>query len=189
MVEAKIRRLTRVVGAAAVGGAVAGVMLLLSVPSGLLGHLGFLTGPTVVSVAVLIWIGLRQLIAPKAVRGRDVVLVAGLVALTTGAIGFGEVPSATMCFDVNREMPDLAACLESLGTTESMALVTMLVSSVVLLFAFTGAALSTVARQNRLVSTTPALGSELEKLARLHGDGSLTDDEFAAAKRRLLSNP
>jgi uncharacterized protein YbaR (Trm112 family) len=32
----------------------------------------------------------------------------------------------------------------------------------------------------------PALAEQLEGFARLHADGVLTDDEFAAAKRRLL---
>jgi Short C-terminal domain len=33
---------------------------------------------------------------------------------------------------------------------------------------------------------TPALRDRLEDLARLHADGVLTDEEFAAAKRRIL---
>ena len=33
---------------------------------------------------------------------------------------------------------------------------------------------------------TPSLSEQLEGLAKLHADGVLTDDEFAAAKRRLL---
>jgi hypothetical protein len=34
---------------------------------------------------------------------------------------------------------------------------------------------------------TASTADELERLARLHGDGSLTDDEFAAAKAKLLA--
>ena len=34
-----------------------------------------------------------------------------------------------------------------------------------------------------------SLGSELERLAALHGAGALTNEEFVVAKRRLLSVP
>jgi uncharacterized protein YbaR (Trm112 family) len=36
--------------------------------------------------------------------------------------------------------------------------------------------------------TTPSLAAQLDDLGRLHADGVLTDEEFAAAKRRLLGD-
>ena len=36
------------------------------------------------------------------------------------------------------------------------------------------------------VSRSPSRTEELERLAKLHADGHLTDDEFAAAKASLL---
>jgi hypothetical protein len=38
----------------------------------------------------------------------------------------------------------------------------------------------------RVSDSGPSLATELERLAALHRDGSLTDDEFQAAKSRLL---
>ena len=34
--------------------------------------------------------------------------------------------------------------------------------------------------------STPSLATQLDDLGRLHADGVLTEEEFAAAKRRLL---
>jgi hypothetical protein len=35
-------------------------------------------------------------------------------------------------------------------------------------------------------ASTPAIGDRLQDLAKLHAKGVLTDEEFTAAKRRLL---
>jgi hypothetical protein len=45
------------------------------------------------------------------------------------------------------------------------------------------------ARQQRMSGTAPAPSSfdDLEKLARLHASGALTDEEYAGQKARLLA--
>lgn len=50
-----------------------------------------------------------------------------------------------------------------------------------------GAVISLRGEEGEVADDRPGSSvAELERLARLHRDGDLTDDEFAAAKRRLL---
>ena len=50
-----------------------------------------------------------------------------------------------------------------------------------------GLARSGAGRRNDSSGTSPPLADQLDKLVKLHGSGDLSDEEFAAAKRSLLS--
>jgi len=109
-------------------------------------------------------------------------IVAGLVLLTS-------VPSG------------LASCLDALPTIPGIARVTMALALVTLIYGWYVAYRYIKLRRAHVSSATaqataglPVAASELpsgiasalEKLARLHRDGAINDDEFVAAKRRLL---
>ena len=52
-----------------------------------------------------------------------------------------------------------------------------------------GARSHSVGPANSTATPRPSTTSELERLAKLHSSGALTDAEFAAAKTRVLSQP
>lgn len=207
-------RLARVLGVGGLAGAVAGLVLVAAAPSGYGGGVALTVLVVLVlaacCLAMIFTSSQTHAATPRnAARARNVV-VAACFALALLALTAATYPSAfstTKCFAAyqDRSNPileeDTGACLDALPTISGISRVTMALALLTLIYGWYvayryiklrraqfGPAPTTDGAGPPVVPSQPAPGiaAELDQLARLHRDGAINDDEFDAAKKRLL---